>query len=470
MVDTGKKIDQIIKLIEDGLYFTISRPRQYGKTTTIYLLEERLKKDYILISTSFEGLGVENFSNAQNFFGSFVHLINKALENSGNGNILIKCEKLMLETLSSLSDLISEFVSKADRKVVLIIDEVDKASNYELFINFLGMLRNKYLSAVKNQDQTFFSVILAGVHDIKNIKLKMRPDGETSFNSPWNIAIDFKVDLSFSSEEIAIMLIDYENEHHTGMNTKDVSVKLYQFTSGYPYLVSKLCYIIDSELEKDFTQDGIVEAVKIILEDSSNSLFDDIIKNIENNKELYDLIKAIVLEDRKITFSYTEPLISLAAMYGIIKNCNKTAVIHNVVFANLLYDHFIAKAIRERSTSQSSDYRSNFIDDNDNINMEMVLIKFQELMKAEHRTKDEKFIEREGRLIFLAFLKPIINGTGFYFVEPQTRLDNRMDVIVTYNSKKYIIELKIWRGEKYRQDGVKQLSKYLEFQDVKRVT
>jgi len=82
----------------------------------------------------------------------------------------------------------------------------------------------------------------------------------------------------------------------------------------------------------------------------------------------------------------------------------------------------------------------------------------------EYRSKDEKFVENEGRLIFLAFLKPIINGTGFYFVEPQTRMDNRMDVVVTYNQKKYIIELKIWRGEKYRQEGIEQLAKYLDIQ------
>jgi hypothetical protein len=36
-------------------------------------------------------------------------------------------------------------------------------------------------------------------------------------------------------------------------------------------------------------------------------------------------------------------------------------------------------------------------------------------MKAEYRHADERFVEREGRLLFLAFLKPVINGEGFYF-------------------------------------------------------
>ena len=35
-------------------------------------------------------------------------------------------------------------------------------------------------------------------------------------------------------------------------------------------------------------------------------------------------------------------------------------------------------------------------------------------MKAEYRREDEKFIESQGRLLFLCFLKLIINGTGYF--------------------------------------------------------
>lgn len=35
MVDTSGKIDQIVRMVEKGNYFTINRARQYGKTTTL---------------------------------------------------------------------------------------------------------------------------------------------------------------------------------------------------------------------------------------------------------------------------------------------------------------------------------------------------------------------------------------------------------------------------------------------------
>ena len=55
MVDITERVDYIVReYIENGKYFTINRARQYGKTTTLYLLERRMKEDYIVLSLSFE--------------------------------------------------------------------------------------------------------------------------------------------------------------------------------------------------------------------------------------------------------------------------------------------------------------------------------------------------------------------------------------------------------------------------------
>lgn len=59
------------------------------------------------------------------------------------------------------------------------------------------MLRNKYLGREVGKDFTFKSVILAGVYDVKSLKLKIRNKEEAKYNSPWNIAVDFNVDMSF---------------------------------------------------------------------------------------------------------------------------------------------------------------------------------------------------------------------------------------------------------------------------------
>ena len=121
--------------------------------------------------------------------------------------------------------------------------------------------------------------------------------------------------------------------------------------------------------------------------------------------------------------------------------------------------YFGNKKMFEEGT-RISPYVLNYVQ-NGKLNMEHVITRFRDLMHEEYRGSTEPFLEKEGRLLFLTFLKPIINGIGFYYVEPQTRDNRRMDLVVTYGQQEFVIELKIWRGEKYEENGRDQLSNYL---------
>ena len=75
----------------------------------------------------------------------------------------------------------------------------------------------------------------------------------------------------------------------------------------------------------------------------------------------------------------------------------------------------------------------------------------------------DRFKEKDGRELFLLNLKPIINGKGNYYFEAQTRDQTRTDVIVDYLGQQYILEMKVWRGERYNAEGEKQIIEYLEY-------
>lgn len=137
MVDLSNRIQQIInQYIESGQYFTINRARQYGKTTLLYLLEKELRKQDYLVLS------------------------------------------LSFEAA----------------------DEVDKSSDNQIFLSFLGLLREKYLKYQQGKDVTFHSVILAGVYDIKTLKLKLHPQEESKYNSLWNIADNNQMYMKVSSD------------------------------------------------------------------------------------------------------------------------------------------------------------------------------------------------------------------------------------------------------------------------------
>lgn len=254
MVNLDARLKEIKeRYVDRGSYFIINRGRQYGKTTTLRELSKYLKEDYTVVSLDFQGIGSEEFVDADRFSKAFARLFIGALDRQdiGDRDRLIQYLEPVAGaaqqiTLSSLFAGIGRLCEACAKPVVMMIDEVDSASNNQVFIDFLAMLRQSYLD--REDVPTFHSVILAGVYDIKNLKLKIRPDEEHQYNSPWNIAAKFNVDMSFSTNQIAVMLQEYENEHQTGMNVCAVAKCIYDYTSGYPYLVSAICKLLDEEI------------------------------------------------------------------------------------------------------------------------------------------------------------------------------------------------------------------------------
>ena len=100
--------------------------------------------------------------------------------------------------------------------------------------------------------------------------------------------------------------------------------------------------------------------------------------------------------------------------------------------------------------------------------MDLVLKKFVEHFTDIYNGNDEKFVEKYGRKFFLLYLKPIINGTGNYYMETQTRDARRTDVVVDYAGEQFVVEMKIWHGNEYNERGEEQLADYLDYFHLKK--
>ena len=473
MVDTTKKLNKTFNYIERGKYFIINRPRQYGKTTTLLLIEKILKKkdEYLPIRLSFEGIGDSEFESQKEFCPFFLKYLSEEfyIKKLGLSKIFESKIDENLITFRALSKAITDIIMELDKKVVLLIDEVDKSSNNQLFLHFLGMLRDKYLKANEGRDASFHSVILAGLHDVKTLKLKLRPDEKTTYNSPWNIAADYTVDMTFNTDEIESMLIQYQNETKTKMDTKIIAKELRFFTSGYPYFVSKLCKIIDEEIEPVvWEKKHIVEAVKKLLKLRNNSNFDTVIKNLENNEKLQQFMTKIIMNSKEYSFSNKVPIIDYATMHGLIKDENGKVRIHNKIYDECISEYIFGKL--EIENGPFNTVQSTYLKVNGKLDIKKLLLKFQEAIKEKYSKSDifksKEFLEENLRMQFFMFLKPIINGTGFSFKEVQTSEEKRLDVVILFKDEKFIIELKMWYGEKYHQEGIAQIKDYMERENV----
>lgn len=463
MVNIDDKVESISRLVEHGKYFIISRPRQYGKTTTLNELKKRLSEKYIVIDTSFESLSRSAYSSEEKFIRKFVKLVEDSLiEDNIDKRLISTFTDFDVESpdIDDLGRNITRFVKAADKEIILMIDEVDKSGDKQIFLDFLGMLRSKYLSMGKGRDQTFKSVVLAGVHDTAHLKSKIRSDEEHTVNSPWNITASFKVDMSFSPQEISTMLVEYENDHHTGMDVNFISNEIYKFTSGYPFLVSYICKTIDEELDKNWSYEGILDAVKIFMNSDTN-LGSSLIEKIENNEDLGSLIEHILVRMEPYEFVRSDEVIKKGIQYGILSSDeNNRTVISNKIFETYIYKHLIAKRRRTSEPYMEIPPGSRFIKDG-KLDMAALMDSFSIFMKTQALNKGRKFFEKECGLLFMAHINVATNGKGSFYEQVNVGDDKRIDLVVNYNNEDFIVEFKIWYGEKRHADAYKQLAGYM---------
>ena len=273
--------------------------------------------------------------------------------------------------------------------------------------------------------------------------------------------------------EIIPMLTEYAADKEVVMDVKNIAEQLFYFTSGYPFLVSHLCKIMAEDilphkLEKEWTTDDLIEATELLIQ-SSNVNFDSLKKNLQNNQGLYDLAFDVLMNNEVHPYSIHDPIIELGLIYGVFKKnirSRQPLRVHNRIYSEVIYEFMSSIMLRKIRVGKYSSPQS-YLLENQQLNMEKVVSKFQAFQKEEYRKQDRDFLERQGRLIFLAFLKPILNGGGFSFKEPQISEEKRLDIAITFYQHQYVVELKVWRGKKAHETGLKQLANYLDKQELR---
>jgi hypothetical protein len=212
---------------------------------------------------------------------------------------------------------------------------------------------------------------------------------------------------------------------------------------------------------KEWTEQDLEWAVrKLVLEKNTNS--ESLTKNLENNPNLYKIVYRILINGDYNDYNAHDPIISMGLMYGIFRN-GYGVKIHNKIYEELIYHYMTSKTKTELGTSLTTHtIGQNFKLANNALNMELALMKFQAYMRENYSKHDRNFLEHNGRLVYLAFMKPILNGHGYDFKEPQVSEERRLDVIITFYQHKYVAELKIWRGPAAHEKGLNQLADYLD--------
>lgn len=484
--------------VDKGKYYVISRPRQYGKTTLLKALKNVLSDQYDVVNMSLASWPADGFESDEAFCFAFMEYV---LYLQIQGLVLPDDIRETMESalrnkepfnLQKLRFFIERWCRLSSRSIVLLLDEVDKAEESAVFWDFLSKLRDSYIDRNVGDSTAFQSVILAGVTDVVHLKGGIRSDDRSQGRgSPWNIASSTVISMKLSSKGIQRMLGEYKEDHSIRMNIRKVADAIQYWTGGYPVLVSKICRILDTEfvpmrvssLSKAWTVAGVDEAANQIIT-KDDALFGSLMNKLDAYPDLAKALSDFLYKGMYIEYNPDNEIQKQFLLYGFVKVSEGTLVIANEIFRVRLTrkfdaDYRIATERNRQLAVTARDNKPRFIEEDGTLNVYRILesfVKEYDRIRAagkanededeDEEEEEKRFIEEDGRRQFLLYLAPIMNGTGTYSIEERTKNKRRMDVVIHYLGRRYIIEMKIWRGAKYHSDGEQQLRDYMSYFDL----
>ena len=350
-----------------------------------------------------------------------------------------------------------------DEKLVFLIDEFDGIPR-DAVKGFLHALRNIY---VHRSMQHPYSVGIVGVKSITQLNL------DRSI-SPFNIQDEFTLP-NFTLEQVQELLGQYTDEIGQAF-APEVVKNIHRQTAGQPFLVNRFAQILTEEMNipktETITMTHFSKARTQLLEEG-NANISHLLTNIRRDRRFERLLMRIASYERGLRFNPDDEIISELAMYGVVaKGADGMCEI-----VNPIYQHRILQAFKPLVNGLESEYFSeedgdDFIDyltPDGQIALGSLLDNFQAFIaRAGFRILQVPDTPQEyiGQHLLYAYLDQFVGLIrGVMYLEVQTGR-GRMDLVIFHNGQKYIVETKIWEGERRYAAGKKQLAAYLKLEGV----
>jgi len=459
-IDRTEVKGHIREKIEKGRYFTLNAARQTGKTTIFREVIAELEKDgdYFGILLSFETMRNVQKDRFYEVLGKILSRRNLSkLEKFANGKELPEPDNLRDQ--SGFMSWLREVGTIINRRGLLIIDEFD-AIGSELAEPMLGAFRDMYLNRHETDEYVLQSIILVGVRNI--------PALLSGTQSPFNIADQYEVPY-FSLAETKNLLSQHTEETGQPFAQKTVDA-LYHESQGQPFLVNRLAQILTLDVVPDSTE-AIeplhMEQAMMDLMAENNTHFASITSKAEPHRTT---LLPMLFYDHKRT-NFREPIARELLMYGILRKSRVknvwVASIANPIYRKMLILTFApANGDVPLNMPMSGSFRHRYLID-EVLNMDGLMDSFKVMME-EHgiqllrskRTYNP--LEIGGQYLILSYLTAALDSIGGYVALESINSAGEMDLVAFYWGTRFIIETKVWYGEKRFREGQHQLVRYLE--------
>lgn len=472
VVSRTDEIADFIDRVKKGKYIVLFAPRQTGKTTLFRAaIDALIDEAYFPIQLNFE-LYVD--FPASDFYCSFYKRLCEEIKGvfKKRGTTPSKVLNQFLED-TEVTDQVSmmEFFKQLvgllphqgnSQKIVLIIDEFDGIPP-DAVHGFLHALRYIYLE--QSDSRSPYSVGIVGVKNITQLNY------DRSI-SPFNIQDEFHLP-NFTLAQVRELLEQYTREVGQAF-ASEVITAIHKQTAGQPFLVNRCAQILTEEMKipknESIAMTHFSQAHRRLLRER-NTHIEHLLTNIRRDRRFESILMRIASYERGLPFSLDNDIMNELTIYGVI--AEGTDGMCEIV--NPIYQHRILQAFKPTINGLESDY---FAEENGDdfidyltpggvIEMGALLDNFQAFIgRAGFRILQVPDAPQEyvGQHLLYAYLDHFVHIIGAnMFLEVQTGR-GRVDLLIVHNQCKYIVETKIWEGDRYYQAGKKQLATYLKLE------
>ena len=468
MLPAAARLPEIPSLIRKGLYFVVHAPRQSGKTTALKQLVRDINGsgERVALYCSFETL--QNVTDVREAMASIKDAVINAIRDNPVTAAFV--ERLSPdsrdvsvakggEVTSEVRRLFSDLASVVAKPLVVFLDEADCLS-YDPLVAFLRQLRNGYV----NREESPFpaSLALVGLRNIKDYKMRIRPDGESVGQaSPFNVITEVLPMRLFSEAEMRALYAQHTAE--TGQAFEEGALaEAYRLSGGQPYLVNALArWCVEKIHHDDYSQPitaaDMEEAKEKIIRERGTHL-DSMMEKLEEPR-VRRVVEPVMLGGM-LPPDVTEDDVCYCLDLGLLK---KTAGVLEP--ANPIYSETIGRYMTRMTQDVVLVKRpENPWVRGDGLDMDGLMAAFQQFWRENADANAVPFQYREAypHLVLQAFLQRVINGGG-QIIREMALGSGRLDLGVRFRDATYAIEVKtVALFEKSPEAAYGQMVRYMD--------
>ena len=403
-------VEELLGLIRDERYFVLHAPRQTGKTSALIALRDLLNGgeagNFRCVSFNVEVGQVARDDTARGIRAILSSLATSArLLGDGYPDGVWPDVLAKVGPDNALADLLSNWCVANPTPLVLLVDEIDALVG-DTLLSVLRQLRAGYQQRPEGFPQ---SVVLCGVRDIRDYRIRSSSGELIAGGSPFNVAAKSLRLGDFTEAETQALMAQHVEE--TGQRFTPAALDaVWAQTNGQPWLVNALCAgaCFDTKAGRDRAKAIGVDEIFAAREElilSRRTHLDQLAHKLEEAR-VQRVIEPI-LSGGEVRHDGRD--LEYARDLGLLAPDSPPRL------ANPIYAEVVPRELGYVLQDSLDQNPAWYVDADGNLNMRKLLTAFRTFHgeHAEHWLEHfEEYREAAHQLILQAYLQRIVNGGG----------------------------------------------------------